>query len=75
MGQVLPGLASHGVSGEDRSVRLFSDKLVDAFKACGEAEREAAVVALVEAIDRDEVHHGGLLSRETLMLNNEVRKG
>ena len=70
MGDALTALKAEGVSLDDRTVRLLTDRFCDIWKA---THAPTDFMSLIKAVDNDEINHGGLLSRETLQIANELR--
>lgn len=70
MGDALTALRSEGVDLDERTVRLLTDRFCDIWKA---THQPVDFLSLIKAVDNDEINHGGLLSRETLQIANELR--
>lgn len=72
MGGAQASLKRSGVEMDQRTLRLFIDQFSARWKATPQRADHDLAKRLADAVHTDEVHHGGLLSRTTLHLANEV---
>lgn len=70
MGDALAALKVEGVELDERSTRLWADRVIDLYRALP----DPPAAALADSVNDDEVNHGGLLSRKSLHLANAARR-
>ena len=70
MGDALGDLEANGIAVDGRSIRLFIDAFCDRYKALPEPDGLRSLIAVIE---RDELHHGGLIGKDTLHLANVLK--